>query len=111
MHRILKRNLLYRVEDYGMTTLTLENRCELQNPGGKRVEVPKLEGTTTGFAHVLGRASYASISRTDEKRYQRYIYLTTFTSRSDGETLLIDWGVTDGVFKSAAAYLERRFVA
>lgn len=54
-----------------MAIFTLENSCELQNPGGKSVEVPKLKGTTIEFAdHVPGRASYASISKTGEKPSQ-----------------------------------------
>ena len=56
-----------------------------------KVEVPNLEGMKAGFVHVPGRASYASINRLHEKSFAgRQIYLTTFTSRSAGETLLID---------------------
>ena len=37
-------------------------------------------------------------------------YLTTFTSRSAGETLLIDWGVTNGDVKSAIHHFEGKFI-
>lgn len=62
------------------------------NGGQKQGKVPKLEGTTTGFAHVPGHASYASISKPNStfSAWWYYSYLTTFTSESAGETLLID---------------------
>ena len=41
------------------------------SPGRYRGEVPKLEGTTIGFAHVPGPASYASISEMDKKILHR----------------------------------------
>ena len=47
---------------------TLESNGKLQNLGRSKAKVPKLEGMTIGFALVLGRASYASISKMDEER-------------------------------------------
>ena len=87
----LEQYLLYRTADHGMAIFTLRSSCESQNLGRKRAETPKLEGMTVGFAHVPGRASYASISMMDVRSSAwRHFYLTTFTSRSEGDTLLID---------------------
>lgn len=84
----LEQVLLYRA---GIAVFTSENSYEPQDPSRRRGEVLNLEGTTTGFAHVRGRASYASIRKMDENpSAERCTYLTTFTSTSAGETLLID---------------------
>lgn len=88
---ICEQNLLYRVGNHGIALFTSENSCEPQNSCGRRAKIPKLEGMTIGFAHhVLGPASYASISNMDKNPLHGGIYLTTFTSRSAGEILLID---------------------
>ena len=110
VNRHLEQNPLHKAGNHGKERLfTLEDNGGLKNVGNEKVEDPSLEGTTIEFAHVPGPASYASINRLHEKpNAGRQIYLTTFTSRSAGETLLIDWGVTDRALKSAFSHFERK---
>ena len=49
-----------------MEICALWHSCEPPTPGRKRVRVPKLKGTTIGFALVPGRAFYTTISKADE---------------------------------------------
>lgn len=106
--RHLEQNPLHEAGNHGKKRLfALEDNGGPKNVRKGKVEEPILEETTIEFAHVPGLASYALINRLQKKpNAGRQIYLITFTSRSAGETLLIDWGVTSRALESVFSYFE-----